>query len=484
MSEYVDPPDDPLPAPVDLTPAPVVEEEEGTDLDSPIDKDETPLPEAFTHDCGFLTGIAGSGKTFLAKMLAATRPEWTMAASTGIAAVNLGEATTIHSLLGYFDEDSLRAAVVEGWVQTKLRTLHDSGLERILLDEVSMISGESLTLIQMAIDEVNSQLPSHKVKIGLTVIGDFCQLPPVAEKIAPGSRKNKPVQFAFEAQVWERYAQHVTKLTENKRQADLDFIEGLNAIRRGDIPTLLAYFAPRCQTIIEQDYPGLTIFSKNASVDRWNDLAHRRLATPLHKFQVHRDGKQKAEWLRFIGDSKAAQPEDDALKLREGALVMVLANKIARGGSVIYANGDLGTFEGEELRRMVTFDSFGHPEEHRVNHAMVRLQRTGRLTAIAPVTRQNRMPTGATGAKKDRYEVVGWIEYIPLRLAWASTVHKVQGLSMDHVQVAFADPFFTSPAMLYVAFSRARSAEGLRIVGTPQLLAERCNTDGRVRQWL
>lgn len=445
-------------------------------LDHAIDyADDDQLPAAFRSDCGFLTGPAGCGKTFLSKALCAPRSGWTMAASTGIAAVNLGEATTINSLLGYFDRDSLRSALVQGWVQAKLKKLHGSGLERVILDEVSMVDGESLTLIVEALDELRRD---DGIDIGLTLVGDFCQLPPVPEKLphAQGRRKTLPAAFAFEAAVWDRFAANVTTLTEIKRQADPAFIEGLRACRRGDVPAMAAYFGPRCQMTIDDDYPGLTIFSKNDQVDRWNALMHARVKGAAATFNAVRDREQKTEWRKHI---------PDVLELREGALVMVLANKILGGGSYIqYANGDLGTFRGAEDKEVTVVDEEGRATKEKVRCARVELQRTLREVLVEPVVRHNLVPTGALGVKKARYQVIGSISYMPLRLAYASTVHKIQGLSLDHVQVAFADPFFGSPAMLYVAMSRARSAEGLRLVGTPQLLRERCAVDGRVRSWL
>ena len=81
-------------------------------------------------------------------------------------------------------------------------------------------------------------------------------------------------------------------------------------------------------------------------------------------------------------------------------------------------------------------------------------------------------------------EVVGTVEYLPLRVAYGSTTHKSQGLSLDHVQINLRDGFFKSPGMTYVALSRCRTAEGLRIVGTVDGLRDRCKVDPRVRQWV
>jgi len=111
------------------------------------------------------------------------------------------------------------------------------------------------------------------------------------------------------------------------------------------------------------------------------------------------------------------------------------------------------------------------------------------------VTRQVKIPCDSARRKELRekregdkidgkWEIVGAITYLPLRIAYASTVHKSQGLSLDKVQVNIRDPFFKSPGMLYVALSRARTAAGLRLVGSPRALIERCASDPRLRSWL
>jgi hypothetical protein len=87
------------------------------------------------------------------------------------------------------------------------------------------------------------------------------------------------------------------------------------------------------------------------------------------------------------------------------------------------------------------------------------------------------------GQRRRRY-IEGQVEYYPLRLAYASTVHKSQGLSLDRVQVDFRNAFFGNPAMIYVALSRCRTLEGLRLVGMREVFAGRCKVDGQVARWL
>ena len=85
---------------------------------------------------------------------------------------------------------------------------------------------------------------------------------------------------------------------------------------------------------------------------------------------------------------------------------------------------------------------------------------------------------------KGKHEIVGEITYTPLRLAWGTTTHKSQGLTLDRCQINLSDGFFKHPGMLFVALSRARTLEGLRLVGTPQQFAGRCVVNPLVRPWL
>jgi len=156
---------------------------------------------------------------------------------------------------------------------------------------------------------------------------------------------------------------------------------------------------------------------------------------------------------------------------------MVLANA-REDGALLYVNGDLGT--------VVDADQHG---------CWVELQRTGLATRVRRVERAVKVPM-EPGRRKEllrkgqedridgKWEIAGAIDYMPLRVAYASTVHKSQGLSLDQVQVNCRDHFFQSPGMLYVALSRCRSAAGLRLVGSPQQIVKACRCDPRLRAWL
>jgi ATP-dependent exoDNAse (exonuclease V) alpha subunit len=103
------------------------------------------------------------------------------------------------------------------------------------------------------------------------------------------------------------------------------------------------------------------------------------------------------------------------------------------------------------------------------------------VVVVDRVTRENKEPQDDPHLQ---WKVVGDVTYLPLRLAFATTTHKSQGLSLDKVQVNISSHMFSSPGMLYVALSRARTPEGLRLVGTPQQFVQKCVYDKRVKGFL
>ena len=456
---------------------------------------------ARTQPFTYISGTAGVGKTYVAKLIKQQLEGVELAATTGIASVNLGEGTTIHALLGFFDLDSLRQKYTDGHIHAKLRSLRRAGLRRIILDEVSMLSADALTMIVRAIAEVNASASLAGVgedddehtaelrerdthaEIGLTLVGDFGQLPPVPDE-DPKTGKKLPVRFAFESPEWSRFAPHTTTLTQIFRQDAQDFVGALHAIRRGDLAKATAFFTPeKFELQTDDSFEGSTIFAKNDAVDRHNQLRLDAITGAEMASRRHDWGKPRGDWKQI----------PQVLTLKEHALVMILANRRdyeddADRGTIVYANGDLGELLGMNTR----------------GEWLVKLQRNGVTYTVNPVTRHNTIPL-EPGRKKElkaqygidpltgqppyvtddgKYEIVGTVQYMPLRCAYGCTVHKTQGLSLDKVQINLRDPFFRHPGMLFVALSRARTAEGLRIVGNQRGFIERCTVEPRVRQWL
>jgi hypothetical protein len=443
----------------------------------PPPEPEVPIPDALQGSTSYLCGPAGTGKTYLARAMVRQLPGTLLCATTGIAAVNLGEGTTINAALGYFDTKSLEENYVSGRLGAILGKLWRAGTRRILLDEVSMLDAAQLTILTRALDELggkgfilDAQLADEirdsgetEAPIALTLIGDFAQLPPVK---AP---------FAFESPEWSKYADHIHKLTIPRRQADPGFLAALGAARQGVSGPVVDYFAPRLEQGILHDFPGCTLMATNDAVDRYNALRMDGIDTREVHFASGREGKQRTDWKNI----------PDVVALKEGALVMILANaRDPENRRMIYANGDLGT--------VVQMDG---------TQVCVQLQRNGQVQHIDWVTRYNRIPLEpgrvkelvATGqqAKIERdkngraiWEIAGSVVYLPIRVAYASTVHKCQGLTLDNVQINTREGFFKSPGMLYVSLSRCRTPEGLRLIGSEGGLRERVTVHTKVRPWL
>lgn len=413
--------------------------------------------------CEFLTGRAGTGKTYAIRQRIAEDEHYgVLCATTGIAAVNL-DSITINSLLGYFDTDSLRDAYLCGRMTRTLASVAKS-VQRVVIDEHSMMEAPQLELIYRAIYEVNTKHRVGLPPLGLTLVGDFAQLPPVRGL------------WAFEADCWPEFALHTTSLTKMWRQDEPIFLEALQACRTGrgrDCVDLLVAGGVKWNISRDLAFGGTTIVPKNALVDRHNDMVLGELPGKPLPVNSRRWGRQRKEWDNI----------PPTLRLKDRAYVMILANCTdpdQNSDGLAYANGDCGYVRGFEDGDFV-----------------IELLR-GKTVYIGSIVRDVAVadkPHPGPWYKIPGYDptphrnvnnqyVLGQVEYYPLRPAWASTVHKSQGLSLDRCQIDFRDSFFGAANMLYVALSRCRTLAGLRLVGDPQTFIRRCNVDPRVAAWL
>lgn len=451
----------------------------------------------------FLTGVAGSGKTYNIIQAIDANPSFGMlCATTGIAGVNLG-ATTLNAVLGFFDTNSLRESYSEGWIHRRLRNIAGA-FDWLVIDEVSMMSKQQLDIIVAAVNEVNEDRhESGKSLLGILLTGDFAQLSPIPGPLYDdngreilqttgrykGQPKREPTPWAFHAEIWPEFEANTIKLTKVYRQTDPRFIDALNSIRRGagnmgvSLLKQIVEFAPR------QDlkFPGTTIVSKNDEVDRVNNLRLMDLSGPKHTLQSYRWWAGQVRGQKQPGEWNNIPLQQD---IKEGALIMLLDNRREEPGSseLVYCNGDLAkVLEIQE-------------EEGRVTGIHVALQRNDREVTIEPITRRIETRDDPHENHEDDelhpqiYEsktktnkkcwVLGENTFFPLRLAYATTVHKSQGLSIDNVQIDPSNHFFGSPQMAYVALSRARTAGGLRIVGRPENLASKVKVDEAIRRFL
>lgn len=411
--------------------------------------------------CEFICGRAGTGKSYWAKQQIAADPAWgLLAATTGIAAVNL-DTTTVNSILKYFDSASLQESYLQG---NLTRIIHDLALQyrRLVIDEVSMMDARQLDLIHRATAEANGYRDLVDRPLGLVVVGDFAQLPPVK------------AQWAFRASCWPEFAAHTTRLTKVWRQDQAEFLFALEMARCGkgkESADILASVGIQWHSSLDTTFDGTTIIPKNDAVDRYNGIALDRLKGSPLSVSSRRWGKLRAEWKNI----------PDRLQLKGGAYVMILSND----PEWAFVNGDCGHLLG-----------VGD-----MGSALVRLVRNDLIVSIPRIVRSvsgKDKPSGwnqyaASGVEgyhsaphrdtKRKY-VEGQVDYFPLRLAYASTVHKSQGLSLDRCQIDFRQSFFGSPALLYTALSRCRTLEGLRLVGDRDRFIQRCKCAAEVGEWL
>lgn len=457
----------------------------GYDIDD--DLSDQLCPAERETPCEFLSGKAGSGKTFEQIAKVADDPGYgILSASTGIAAVNLG-ATTIHALLKY----STTEVLSDHWISGALtRVLHPIAQRYrwLIIDECSMLPDRQLDLIYQGVHAVN-QFADVESPMGIRLVGDLAQLPPVPDAIT------KRVPWIFEAGCWGRFRDNTRILTEQWRQKDGEpFYDALNMIRRGEGvegAALLARAGCRFESALDTEFDGTTILPRNDQVGRFNQIGLARVKGEAFTVQARRWGQQRSEW----GQSARTREWgiSPATELKIGAYIMILSN----ASDFSFCNGDCGEIVDyhhwpTEAIDMDTLD--------------IRLTRTGKVIVLHRITRgveHNEKPHGfnfglRVPGKDDegdyipqphfrsrvRRWVTGQISYFPVRLAYATTCHKSQSLTLDKVQCDIRNHFFSQPGMCYTALSRVRTLAGLRIVGQQEVFARHCNFDPRVREWL
>jgi ATP-dependent DNA helicase PIF1 len=431
--------------------------------------EERPVP------CGFRTGRAGTGKSFWVMEQMTEDPEFAqVCATTGIAAVNLG-AVTINSTLRYFDTLSMRDSFLQGHLT---RILHKIAKRKkwFLVEEASMLEEPQLDYLYRALGEAN-RYQDIKRPMGLMLVGDFAQLPPVKGA------------WAFTAACWGQFAQNTIRMEKVWRQDEGPFLDALNHARMGDggaCAEVLTQAGIQWHSSRVVEFDGTTILCKNEMVSRHNAEVLKSVRGETFKLKSERWGVQRSEWGENRRTHEWGIPPQQEMKL--GAYIMILSN--SRDFSMV--NGDCGY-----IREW-------NPDDQVLR---IELVRTQKLVDVRPIVRsveQEERPQDWQGESfggedeagepewhprphykrsSERY-VVGQIRYLPVRLAYASTCHKIQGLSLDRVQVDLRDRFFSEPAMTYVSLSRCRTLEGLRIVCDKDSFVNRVQMDKRVRDYL
>ncbi|MDD4988955.1 MAG: PIF1 family DEAD/DEAH box helicase [Candidatus Pacebacteria bacterium] len=383
----------------------------------------------------FLTGEPGSGKTHTINeythYLRDSGIEPAITASTGIAATHIG-GMTIHSWSGIGIRRALNAYDLDKIATSEYVAKRVRKAKVLVIDEVSMLSPETLSMVDAVCREVKGSTDAFG---GMQVIfvGDFFQLPPVTkadyESESQLFEEEMPPRFAYGSPSWEQAKVLICYLSEQYRQDDADFLSLLSAIRQntfGDVHKEHLEKRKIGEKKISKDVPRL--FSHNANVDVLNDQMLGALANEPHVYLMISSGKP------FLVEAlKKGCLSPEKLSLKIGASVMFTKNNPKEG----FVNGTLGTVSGFE-------STSGLP--------IVQL-RNGKKIIVSPLE----------WSVEENGKIKAQINQLPLRLAWAITVHKSQGMSLDEAVMDLSQVFEYGQG--YVALSRVRRLSGLHILG-------------------
>lgn len=403
----------------------------------------------------FLSGKAGTGKTTFLKSLNGTLDKrYVVLAPTGIAALN-AEGQTIHSFLQLSFDPYVPGMRLERKQFRKSKLDLIRSLDLIIIDEISMVRADVLDQIDLVLRRIRPRyktLPFGGVQ--MLLIGDLSQLPPVATNAEWEllSQFYKTPYF-FSSQAWNESNFHSINLEHIYRQTDREFIELLNCVRENRITSqVCAKLNARYEKdILEKENEGYVILcTHNYQAKQINAKRLGELESESHFYECEISGDFDAK----------SYPTDEVLELKEGAQVMFLKNDYSQPAqSRRYFNGSIGQVV--------------HLSDTKV---VVRLKNSDTEIEVEPYVWEKYRYTMDKRTKEIEKELVGSFKQYPLRLAWAITVHKSQGLTFDKA-VIHADKSFTH-GQFYVALSRCRSLEGL-VLASP-FSSEAVITDGKV----
>jgi ATP-dependent exoDNAse (exonuclease V) alpha subunit len=387
----------------------------------------------------FLTGGPGSGKTHtINEYVAYLRHrgvETAITASTGIAATHIG-GMTIHSWSGIGIKTKLDKYILNKIASSQYINRRIRRAKVLIIEEVSMLTSDTLSMV----DAVCREIKQHPEPFGgmqVVFAGDFFQLPPVVRREAEKSMQTTLIErssalFAYDSPTWAAVNPIVCYLTEQHRQNDSEYLAILSAIRRNVFDgSHLRHLETRKveHHTAPNNIPKL--FSHNADVDRVNDEILAKLPGESRAFTMFSQGPNA-----LVATLRKGCLSPEALYLKFGAAVMFTKNNPKEG----FVNGTLGIVKGFDKTN-------GNP--------LIEV-RNGRQIRVGPMD----------WTVEENGKVRAQISQLPLRLAWAITVHKSQGMSLDGAMMDLSNVFEFGQG--YVALSRVRQLSGLYILGWNQ----------------
>ena len=402
----------------------------------------------------FLTGKAGTGKSTILRSFQEKCPrDCVFLAPTGIAAINIG-GSTLHSFFqlkpGLLTPDSMEE------LRNRKRINLIRQVETIVIDEVSMVRSDLFTAIDMRLREVtNNPRPFGGKQIIL--VGDFFQLPPVVKSKTESAYLQRVLGgfYAFQTKLWYQADFHGMCLqTIHRQQNDVLFLSILNHVRYGELEkrdllldgqdepvNAIEALTRLCVNAPALEQTPVYLCTTNRNADAFNQHCLGKLKSETHTFRAAVFGKFK--------ESDYPTPETLALKI--GARVMTLTNKRTPDGEIEYVNGEIGVVEavedGDDAVVQVRLDRGATVAVQRAEWSQYEYVLEYDANSCRQVIRQNE---------------VGKFVQMPLKLSYATTIHKAQGLSLDYVSVKLGNGCFAH-GQFYTAISRCRTIKNLRI---------------------
>lgn len=409
----------------------------------------------------FLTGKAGTGKTTLLNdFVKITQKKYILLAPTGIAAIQAG-GVTIHSMFGLplksfvptrekiNQNDAINIPELGPYLyfrKEKINLLQQ--VEMCIIDEVSMLRADVLDMVDIALRKAR-QIPEPFGGVQMVFIGDLYQLPPVVrnEGILSGHYESP---FFFDAHSFKDSDTLVVELERVYRQSDPEFINLLNAVRYAQTEKI-DWDRLNSRVVSEKKKKGnkkkqaICLTSHNAQADSINQKNLNALPSKIKTFEAFIEGDFR----------ESNYPNPKTLQLKEGARVMFIRNR----SDALYYNGSIGTVKRIEPEKIwVELDSKPYEE----------------IEVGREVWEHKKYGLNPDNTIKE--EVIGSYRHFPLRLAWAVTIHKSQGLTFDSVHIDAAKSF--ASGQVYVALSRCRTLDGIELESPIPPSAIR--TDGRL----
>ena len=371
----------------------------------------------------YLTGSAGSGKTFLLnkyiEYLEKNGIGIGITASTGIAATHIN-GLTIHSWSGIgiknkLEENDINNLLLKPYLQQRFFET-----QVLVIDEVSMLQASRLDMVnQICKVFKNNSAPFGGMQV--VICGDFFQLPPV-------NKNGEDNSFVDKSDAWREMDVKVCYLEGQFRQKDEKFLKLLNEIRENNVSVdSLRLLMSRLHKSLGGDIPPVKLYTHNADVDAINNFELSKIKEKQYEFEMASWGEQT-----LVDNLKKGCLAPGKLILKKGAVVMFVKNNFNQG----YVNGTLGKITG--------FDEEGFP---------VVKTASGFKTVAKP----------ASWKIEENDVLKAEISQVPLRLAWVITVHKSQGMSLDLAEINLSKSF--AFGMGYVALSRVRSLSSMKLMG-------------------